>query len=70
DVTPLLAEAARMPALRYVVDAAAPEFLAPGDMPGRIAAACRANGGPVPHSPGEITRCVLDSLALAHRRAI
>ncbi|SCE43147.1 rhamnulokinase [Streptomyces sp. Termitarium-T10T-6] len=27
DVTPLLAEAARIPALRYVVDAAAPEFL-------------------------------------------
>ncbi|WP_367538512.1 rhamnulokinase [Streptomyces globisporus] len=70
DVTPLLAEAARMPALRYVVDAAAPEFLAPGDMPGRIAAACRATGGPVPHSRAEITRCVLDSLALAHRRAI
>ncbi|MFD6656439.1 rhamnulokinase family protein [Streptomyces parvus] len=70
DVTPLLAEAARIPALRYVVDAAAPEFLAPGDMPGRIAAACRADGGPVPHSPGEITRCVLDSLALAHRQAI
>ncbi|MGW9457030.1 rhamnulokinase [Streptomyces globisporus] len=70
DVTPLLAEAARMPALRYVVDAAAPEFSAPGDMPGRIAAACRATGGPVPHSRAEITRCVLDSLALAHRRAI
>ncbi|MFF8794288.1 rhamnulokinase [Streptomyces globisporus] len=70
DVTPLLAEAARMPALRYVVDAAAPEFLAPGDVPGRIAAACRATGGPVPHSRAEITRCVLDSLALAHRRAI
>ncbi|GGW05096.1 carbohydrate kinase [Streptomyces globisporus] len=70
DVTPLLAEAARMPALRYVVDAAAPEFLAPGDVPGRIAAACRATGGPVPHSRAEITRCVIDSLALAHRRAI
>lgn len=70
DVTPLLAEAARAPALRSVVDAAAPEFLAPGDMPERIAAACRATGGPVPRSPGEITRCILDSLALAHRRAV
>ncbi len=70
DVTPLLTEAARAPALRSVVDAAAPEFLAPGDMPERIAAACRATGGPVPRSPGEIARCILDSLALAHRRAI
>ncbi|MGY5001047.1 rhamnulokinase [Streptomyces griseus] len=70
DVTSLLAEAARAPALRSVVDAAAPEFLAPGDMPERIAAACRATGQPVPATPGATTRCILDSLALAHRRAI
>ncbi|MET9768707.1 rhamnulokinase family protein [Streptomyces sp. NPDC006415] len=70
DLAPLLAEAARAPALRSVVDAAAPGFLAPGAMPERIAAACRATGGPVPRTPGETTRCILDSLALAHRRAI
>ncbi|MFB7226921.1 rhamnulokinase family protein [Streptomyces fimicarius] len=70
DVTSLLAEAARAPALRSVVDAAAPEFLAPGDMPERIAAACRATGQPEPATSGATTRCILDSLALAHRRAI
>ncbi|MFJ9624055.1 rhamnulokinase family protein [Streptomyces sp. NPDC101181] len=70
EVAPLLAEAAHAPGLRSVVDAAAPEFLAPGDMPGRIAAACRATGQPVPRTPGAFTRCVLDSLALAHRTAI
>ncbi|MFI1226859.1 MULTISPECIES: rhamnulokinase family protein [unclassified Streptomyces] len=70
DLAPLLAEAARAPALRSVVDAAAPEFLAPGDMPARIAAGCRAAGLPAPLTPGETTRCILDSLALAHRRAI
>ncbi|MFE7338903.1 rhamnulokinase [Streptomyces griseus] len=70
DVTSLLAEAARAPALRSVVDAAAPEFLAPGDMPERIAAACRATGQPEPATAGATTRCILDSLALAHRRAI
>ncbi|WP_137227958.1 rhamnulokinase family protein [Streptomyces sp. BPSDS2] len=70
DVTSLLAEAARAPALRSVVDAAAPEFLAPGDMPERIAAACRATGQPEPATLGATTRCILDSLALAHRRAI
>ena len=44
-----------------------PAFLAPGRMPERIAEACRASGQPVPGSPAEITRCILDSLALAHR---
>ncbi|MFJ2443896.1 rhamnulokinase family protein [Streptomyces sp. NPDC087658] len=66
----LLAEAADVPALRAFVDAGDPAFLAPGDMPRRIANACRRTGGTVPESPAEITRCVLDSLALAHRLAI
>jgi rhamnulokinase len=39
-------------------------------MPERIAEACRVSGQPVPGTPGEITRCILDSLALAHRRAV
>ncbi|NUR29820.1 MAG: rhamnulokinase [Catenulispora sp.] len=70
DLPALLAAAARIPLLRSVVDAADPAFLAPGRMPERIAAACRATGQPVPATPAEFTRCVLDSLALAHRRAI
>jgi rhamnulokinase len=66
----LLLEAAKVPALRSVVDAGDAAFLAPGRMPERIAEACRASGQPVPASPAEITRCILDSLALAHRRAV
>ncbi|UXX97527.1 rhamnulokinase [Streptomyces sp. AD2-2] len=66
----LLRAAARVPALRSVVDAGDAGFLAPGRMPERIADACRASGQPVPESRGEITRCILDSLALAHRRAV
>ncbi|MGW4086603.1 rhamnulokinase [Streptomyces sp. NPDC004822] len=66
----LLREAALVPALRSVVDAGDTAFLAPDRMPERIAAACRASGQPVPASPAEITRCILDSLALAHRRAV
>jgi rhamnulokinase len=66
----LLLDAAKVPALRSVVDAGDAAFLAPGRMPERIAEACRASGQPVPETPGEITRCILDSLALAHRRAI
>ncbi|MFF6987751.1 FGGY-family carbohydrate kinase [Streptomyces sp. NPDC010273] len=66
----LLREAARVPALRSVVDAGDAGFLPPGRMPERIADACRVSGQPVPESRGEITRCILDSLALAHRRAV
>lgn len=66
----LLREAAAVPALRSVVDAGDTAFLAPGRMPERIAEACRASGQPVPRTPAEITRCILDSLALAHRRAV
>ncbi|GAA4251262.1 rhamnulokinase family protein [Dactylosporangium darangshiense] len=67
---PLLAGAASAPAGRSVIDATDPVFLAPGDMPARIEAACRSAGQPVPSTPVEMTRCILDSLALAYRRAI
>lgn len=70
DLGGLLRDAAAVPALRSVVDAGDADFLAPGRMPERIAEACRASGQPVPGTPAEITRCILDSLALAHRRAV
>ncbi|MDW4904945.1 rhamnulokinase family protein [Streptomyces sp. ADMS] len=70
DLGTLLRAAAEAPGLRSVVDAGDAAFLAPGRMPERIAEACRASGQPVPQTPGEITRCILDSLALAHRRAV
>jgi rhamnulokinase len=59
-----------LPPLRVIVDVDDPVFLPPGDMPARIAAACAATGQPVPDSPAAFTRCILDSLALAHRRAV
>lgn len=70
DLGELLRTAAQVPALRSVVDAGDAAFLAPGRMPDRITDACRKSGQPVPESRAEITRCILDSLALAHRRAI
>jgi rhamnulokinase len=65
----LLAEAAGLPA-RAVIDPDDPVFLPPGDMPGRIADACRDSGQPVPASRAETVRCIVDSLAQAHRRAV
>ncbi|MFI5585262.1 rhamnulokinase family protein [Amycolatopsis sp. NPDC051758] len=70
DLPQLLAAAAEAPGLAAVVDIDAPEFLAPGDMPARITAACRATGQRPPSTPAEVVRCIVDSLALAHRRTL
>ena len=66
----LLTEAARLPRLRFVIDPDDPVFVPPGDMPGRIAAWLGGRGEAVPAGPAETVRCILDSLALAYRRAI
>jgi sugar (pentulose or hexulose) kinase len=70
DLPALLAEAARLPGLRSLIDPDAPEFLPPGDMPARIAAHCRRRGLPEPGTRAETVRCIVDSLALAHRAAL
>ena len=70
DIAGLLRAAGTEPAFAAVVDLDDPVFLPPGDMAARIAAACAAGGQPVPSSPAGFVRCILDSLALAHRRAV
>jgi rhamnulokinase len=66
----LLREAADVPAMSRLIDPDDPDLLPPGDMPSRIADACRRHGQPVPQTPAETVRCVLDSLALAYRRTV
>jgi rhamnulokinase len=66
----LLAGAASVEPRRFVIDADDPVFLPPGDMPARIASWLESRGLEAPSSPAETTRCVLDSLALAYRRAL
>ncbi len=66
----LLDAAAHTPARRSLIDATDPIFLPPGNMPERIAAACRADGQPVPRDRAETVRCILDSLAEAYRRTL
>jgi len=70
DLPSLLAAASGLPARKSIVDPDLPVFLPPGDMPARIAAACRRTGQPVPGTRAEYVRCVLDSLALAYRRTL
>ena len=59
--------AASAPAGGPLVDPDRPEFLAPGDMPARIQAACRETDQPVPEGHAAILRCALDSLACKYR---
>jgi rhamnulokinase len=68
DAASLSEAAADVPALRTLVDVQDAAFLTPSDMPRRIANRCL--GSPVPSSPPEITRCILDSMALAVRMAV
>ncbi|MCP2329496.1 rhamnulokinase [Hamadaea flava] len=70
DLGDLLRQAAGVPGLRAVVDAEDAVFLPPGDMPSRIAEQCVRLGQRPPESPAETVRCILDSLALAHRAAV
>jgi sugar (pentulose or hexulose) kinase len=70
DLPTLLAEAAKVPQFVTVIDVDDPAFLAPGDIPTRIAEASRATGQPAPGNPAATVRCILDSLAIAHRRAV
>ncbi|MEV6643933.1 rhamnulokinase family protein [Amycolatopsis sp. NPDC051371] len=70
DLAGLLLAAASSPGLAAVVDIDAPEFLPPGDMPARLAAACSVTGQRPPSSRAEVVRCILDSLALAYRRTL
>jgi rhamnulokinase len=70
DLETLLDGAAKVPPLRAVIDPDDPVFLPPGDMPARIASACRSSGQAPPAGQAETVRCILDSLALAYRRAL
>jgi rhamnulokinase len=47
-----------------------PTFLAPGDMPARLAAFAGRTGQPVPSDEGAFVRCALESLALKYRWTI
>jgi rhamnulokinase len=70
DPGELTRAAADAPVLRAVVDVQEPAFAAPGAMPLRIAQAALRTSGVALTSPAEITRCILDSMAVAIRQAL
>jgi len=70
DLGMLLDAAAQLPAGGPVIEPNDSAFMPPGDMPARIAEACRRSDQPVPASRPAMVRCILDSLAAAYASAI
>jgi rhamnulokinase len=66
----LLPRAEAAPPFASLVDPDDPSFLAPGDMPARLAGFCRRTGQPEPADDGAFVRCALESLALKYRWTI
>jgi rhamnulokinase len=70
DRSQLLLEAGEQEPFAAVVDVADEGFLAPPDMPAAIAEHCRRTGQTPPGTPAATVRCILESLALAHRTTV
>ncbi|WP_382309180.1 rhamnulokinase family protein [Herbiconiux sp. UC225_62] len=70
DLPTLLSAASAVSTPVPVFDAADPRFVAPGDMPARIAAWCTEHGVAAPQSPAEFVRSILESLADAYAVSI
>ncbi|HEY7048513.1 MAG TPA: rhamnulokinase family protein [Jatrophihabitantaceae bacterium] len=70
DRTAWLSSAADQSPFRSIIDVDDPAFAPPGDMPARIADHCVRTGQPVPRTPSEFVRCIVDSLALAFRATL
>jgi rhamnulokinase len=56
-----------VPAFRSFIDPDHAMFGSPSDMPTQVQAYCRQTGQAVPGSPGELLRCIYESLALKYR---
>lgn len=66
----LMEQAASAEPLRSLIHPSDARFGKPGDMPSKIVAYCQETGQPVPSTPGQFTRCILESLALLYRQTI
>ena len=56
--------------LRSVVDPDYPAFFAAGGMEKKIQDYCAATNQPIPETPGQVARCIYESLALKYRWAL
>lgn len=70
DLPTLLDLAAAEPGDGPLIDVDSEEFIAPGNMPGRIRAAVSATGKDLGAGEAAVVRCILDSLAATYARTI
>ncbi|MCR5151304.1 MAG: rhamnulokinase [Clostridiales bacterium] len=49
------------------IDPDAPEFVPHGNIPARVREYCKNTNQPVPETPGEVMRCIYESLAMKYR---
>jgi rhamnulokinase len=62
--------AGEVPAFGALIDPDHPSFMAPGGMLDRVKNFCEGTAQEPPQGPGEISRCIFDSLALKYRHVI
>ena len=55
---------------RSLINPNAARFLKPGNMPTKVADYCRETGQPVPETPGQVARCIYESLAICYRTTL
>jgi len=70
EYSELLAQAAAEPALESLIDPDDRSFVLPEHMPRAIAAFCAKSGQAKPLTPGQVTRTILESLALKYRQVL
>ena len=61
------AQAEQCRPFRSLINPNSPEFFQPGNMIAKIQGHCTCSGQAAPQTPGEINRCIKESLALAYR---
>ncbi len=70
SIEDLLAMAQKEAPFRHLINPNDERFFAPGRMPQKIAEYCAEKGQSQPNTPGEVVRCVLESLAFQYRLVI
>jgi rhamnulokinase len=69
-ITSLLGDAPTVGPLRAAFDVSAPELVSSDDALGTVRTLCMSTDMAVPETPAEVTRCIVQSLALTYRRTI
>ena len=70
DYAELARLASQAAPFQSLVNPADPRFVAPADMTEAIDSFCRETDQPPPKTPGSVTRCILESLALLYRKTV